>query len=1338
MRIPFLYKSLSMAAGAILLFPSVGFSAGAAATTTALGVVTATIQAGKPLELTARVISPAGAPAGNVSFYDGATLLGTATLNQIQLAEFFATIRLSGSHSLTAVYGGTSAYSGSTSNSVTVTVVTPPAGSLVRKVPAQYKSIQAAIDAAENGDTVLVAPGVYREHIDFEGKTIVVTSQAGPEKTIIDGGGKGSVVQFQHGETLASVLNGFTVRNGSDNEQGSAGGIYIGNATPSITSNIVTGNAGCGIAILFSSAYIAGNTVTNTLPGNGYCTAISASIALQGASSFGTTSIVRNTIEDSPAGGIAGISTWSVNTVVIDENVIRNNAGGGIGSVNGGNLVITGNLISGNIGSSPISGLSNSGGIFLSATPIVVNNTILGNSEAPAGAPLTGPQVDLPYFDANSYFANNIVVGVDTGSAVECGMSSMPSGTAGLVRNNDVYSPKGSSFGGGCSHEGARNGNISEEPRFVNPEGPDYSLLPSSPAIDAGTNAAPDLPVYDIDAQPRILAGKSGKLTVDMGAFEYSGLTRTTLSADSLEFGKLTIYATSAAKAITLKNKGAKPLHIEQIATTGDFSETSTCVTAFGVMPGSSCVINAVFSPIERGTRTGTLSIRSNSTAGFQAVHLSGTATGAVARLSHSSLTFARQQLFTSSAAQQILLGNSGNDVLTLSSVTASGDFAARAACHTIAPGKSCAIDVVFRPAARGGRTGTLTIHDDAVGRVQTAKLSGTGIGADISFSTSQLVFSGVPVFVVSAPQTLTVSNRGESTLNLKYQVTGPFAATGNCGSTVTAGASCSLQVTFNPSVAGPSSGSIVFTDNAAASPQSAGLSGTAGTPAVSLPGSITFPPAIVNTTATNYVDLPNIGTAYLTVSNVSITGPFTQSNNCIGTINTGQACTVTVMFSPTSTATGTGTITFTDTAAGGSQTISISEAVATTHTVPAITSVSPDAIQAGGSDAYLFIEGSNIFADSVVEWNGEALQSYPGSPHEISALVPSKLIAVPGEASITVFNPTPGGGTSNALALSVYSRVTVSAKDMVWDATRKVIYVSTDSNSVEHPNQIIRLDPATGKFGAALMTGNTPAKLAITADAKYLYANTEANNSVSRIDLATGKTDFSFKLGGEVWGKFVALDMAPVPGDDSSVVVSLADPNITPSTRAVQIFTNGKPRPAQVSGGDSYADYLLYLNGAGTLYASDTEDTGMTFSVFTIDAAGLSVKKTYSGLGGGQLATDGKNIFESNGKVISPESVTQIATLPLASPIFGTAIGWVTVDNSDGKAYYGVGYGSGQYQAGIYAVSTSTFKVLGGISTAYISSSAPDHILRFGSNGIAFHSTDGIFLTQTALVNAK
>src|SRR5437762_4550685 len=111
-------------------------------------------------------------------------------------------------------------------------------------VPAGQPTIQAAINAASDGDTVLVAPGTYRENISFMGKAITVTSSGGPAVTTINGGARGTVVMFITNEGRNSVLSGFTVTNGNSylNYQNlgildyEGGGIYVNSASPTITN----------------------------------------------------------------------------------------------------------------------------------------------------------------------------------------------------------------------------------------------------------------------------------------------------------------------------------------------------------------------------------------------------------------------------------------------------------------------------------------------------------------------------------------------------------------------------------------------------------------------------------------------------------------------------------------------------------------------------------------------------------------------------------------------------------------------------------------------------------------------------------------------------------------------------------------------------------------------------------------------------------------------------------------------------------------------------------------------------------------------------------------------
>lgn len=123
-------------------------------------------------------------------------------------------------------------------------------------VPGDQPTIQAGIDAAANGDVVLVASGTYEENIDFLGKSIMVKSTFGAADTIIDGGNPadpdfGSAVTFANGEGMDSLLEGFTIANGkgtlSEFYSGYTGqyggGLFLENASPMIRECIFINNA---------------------------------------------------------------------------------------------------------------------------------------------------------------------------------------------------------------------------------------------------------------------------------------------------------------------------------------------------------------------------------------------------------------------------------------------------------------------------------------------------------------------------------------------------------------------------------------------------------------------------------------------------------------------------------------------------------------------------------------------------------------------------------------------------------------------------------------------------------------------------------------------------------------------------------------------------------------------------------------------------------------------------------------------------------------------------------------------------------------------------------------
>jgi Periplasmic copper-binding protein (NosD)/Dockerin type I domain/Right handed beta helix region len=128
-------------------------------------------------------------------------------------------------------------------------------------VPADQPTIQQGIDFAWDGDTVLVAPDTYYEHINFDGKSIVVKSSDGPETTIIEKLVDGlSIVTFNSGENNNSILNGFIIQNG---DQGNGGGIRIENSSPMIINNIIRNNGTSGITCWNGSSI--GSVIENNL-----------------------------------------------------------------------------------------------------------------------------------------------------------------------------------------------------------------------------------------------------------------------------------------------------------------------------------------------------------------------------------------------------------------------------------------------------------------------------------------------------------------------------------------------------------------------------------------------------------------------------------------------------------------------------------------------------------------------------------------------------------------------------------------------------------------------------------------------------------------------------------------------------------------------------------------------------------------------------------------------------------------------------------------------------------------------------------------------------------------
>jgi hypothetical protein len=485
-------------------------------------------------------------------------------------------------------------------------------------VPADQPTIQTGIGTSSTGDTVVVAPGTYRENINFLGKAITVESSEGPEVTIIDGGGLSSVVTFSANETLRSVFKGFTVRNGSATILGdyTGGGIAIENASPTIVDNVVEGNlaysGGGGIGVSSGSPLIQGNIIRN----NGQSPLVDFGVGGGGisVSEAGSAQIIGNVIQNnswnnSGAGFGGGISLSNSGSTLIENNIIEGNIAGtyGAGIVTDGDesgTIIVQNLITGN--SSP----EHDAGLYLnSSLAVLANNTI---TDGPS-APYSSSYVVLAYPDTSTIFANNVIVAsYVTTSAFVCGNSIVPKN----FYSNDVFSSKGPAYLAPCTDQTGTNGNISVDPKFVGRN--NFHLKGGSPAIDAGTNTAPDLQSADLASNPRIINGTDGPVAiVDMGAYEFIPVV---FSLKGLNFGVQPV-GSSTSKPITLTNAQNKVLNIFSISAAMGYSVRG-CGTSLAAF--TSCTLTVTFHPLTATTFKGELVGVDNAGNSPQAVPLSG------------------------------------------------------------------------------------------------------------------------------------------------------------------------------------------------------------------------------------------------------------------------------------------------------------------------------------------------------------------------------------------------------------------------------------------------------------------------------------------------------------------------------------------------------------------------------------------------------------------------------------------------------------------------------------------------------------------------------------------
>ena len=451
---------------------------------------------------------------------------------------------------------------------------------------------------------------------------------------------------------------------------------------------------------------------------------------------------------------------------------------------------------------------------------------------------------------------------------------------------------------------------------------------PGAPTTGSGVAST----VYQVNAEglhtysAPFTVSYPGSYSVTFYSTDVAGNVETTKSAGftissiiamtpaSLAFGNQPLSTTSAAKSVTLKNISAAAVSLSSIAPSGDFAIPSkTCGASLAA--GASCTFNVTFKPSVTGAVGGEVTVAYPGEGSPQRLKLSGTGLNPIT-LNPASLAFGSVTVGTTSAAKAVTLTNNESTALSITHV-ASGDYAiASTTCGaSLASHASCTMNITFHPKQNGNTLGAATVSYNGPLSPQEVALSGIGTGgvaSSLTFTPSPLAFGNQAVGA-SAIKTVTVKNTSASSVKISgVAASGDFSATG-CITTLAPLGSCTLTVTFKPTVKGAINGSVALTNNTIVNPEVLGVTGVGLSPLTASVASLNFGTVTVGTSSASLtVTLTNNLASALALTR-TISGDFSVAGGtCGASLAAHASCTTLIRFSPTATGAISGVLTVT------------------------------------------------------------------------------------------------------------------------------------------------------------------------------------------------------------------------------------------------------------------------------------------------------------------------------------------------------------------------------------------------------------------------------------------
>jgi len=614
-----------------------------------------------------------------------------------------------------------------------------------------------------------------------------------------------------------------------------------------------------------------------------------------------------------------------------------------------------------------------------------------------------------------------------------------------------------------------------------------------------------------------------------------------------------------------------------------------------------------------------------------------------------------------------------------------------------------------------------------------------------------------------SAPQSATVTNCGNADLHISSVASDSpnYSVTTSCvlsPAAIAPGSSCTVSATYSP--VNYQNGAILITDDALLSPHFVSLSGFPKAPFTFIsPSSLSFPETPLTTSTPLGMQIADSGFTDLTVSSMSTTGDFSVSQNCLGTLpppspgpvvppNILHPCFFTVSFVPTKTGTRTGTLIVNDNSLDSPHIIQLSGLAIAAWPAPILANGSSvnvagmagNVANSPGSSQTLTMTGGGFSRlttatmDGLIFDNNNRLMKIV-SPQQIDLTLADNDFGDAGEVQVQAITPTPGGGTSNAVA-TITSPVKfydftarqiefVLSGSMVVGPKSGLIYDAVGNTFLEAPNipvpSVAVIDPVQERLISGLVNfPNRATVLAISDDEQFLYASIPGSNAVAQISLPSGTINFMASLGKDpALGNYTATSIRVMPGHPHTWVAALQPVSDTKPI-ALKIFDDAIPRTNTVEQGNATSTFpgkLLFVgNDITTVYSIDST----SLYRFTIDANGVSLRDKTAGLGAEDFDTDGTLLYLSTGAVIDPGTLLNKGNFTLAA---GLPVHAIAVDSTTGRAIFaGDATGTPGNGSLVQGFATGTLAAKGSFTMPKLS--GVTSVLRWGTNGLAF----GIF----------